>query len=384
MLRSGERENVFDKSKNAGMGRRIASRNYCLVVRQILGLLIVAPAVVLLLAASAALAQSTPKAAPTQAAPTQAAPTKVKVGQIGAVSYAGIFIAQEKGFFKSEGLDVELITFKAAPQTLPALATDEVQLSGSAVTPALFNAFARGITMKLIADKGRVSQGFGWAAIVIRSDLADTIKDFKDLKGRKFAVLGKGVSSTAQLGKALELGKIQPSEIEMIELGLPEMVAALSNKAIDGATLLEPFVTFATARNVGVRWKGMEEFLPFTGQNGVIIASQKFVEQKPDAARRWMTAYLKGTRAYVDAVTRGIDRDSINAILAKHTAIKDIAVLTKIAPTGFDPNGRMEVKSLEADQDWFLKLGLQQARADLGKVIDYRFADYAVSRLGKR
>jgi hypothetical protein len=44
----------------------------------------------------------------------------------------------------------------------------------------------------------------------------------------------------------------------------------------------------------------------------------------------------------------------------------------------------MEVKSLEADQDWFLKLGLQPARADLGKVIDYRFADYAVSRLGKR
>ena len=384
MLRSGARKNVFDKSRNAGTSSCIASCDYCLVVRKILGLLIVSPAVVVLLAASAALAQSTPKAAPTQAASTQAAPTKIKVGQIGAVSDAGIFIAQEKGFFKSEGLDVELITFKAAPQTLPALATDEVQLSGSAVTPALFNAFARGITMKLIADKGRVSQGFGWAAIVIRSDLADTIKDFKDLKGRKFAVLGKGVSSTAQLGKALELGKIQPSEIEMIELGLPEMVAALSNKAIDGATLLEPFVTFATARNVGVRWKGMEEFLPFTGQNGVIIASQKFVEQKPDAARRWMTAYLKGTRAYVDAVTRGIDRDSINAILAKHTAIKDIAVLTKIAPTGFDPNGRMEVKSLEADQDWFLKLGLQQARADLGKVIDYRFADYAVSRLGKR
>ena len=38
---------------------------------------------------------------------------------------------------------------------------------GSAVTPALFNAFARGITMKLVADKGQVAQGFGFAAIVI-------------------------------------------------------------------------------------------------------------------------------------------------------------------------------------------------------------------------
>ncbi|MGA7486285.1 MAG: hypothetical protein WBW74_05005 [Xanthobacteraceae bacterium] len=34
--------------------------------------------------------------------------------------------------------------------------------------------------------------------------------------------------------------------------------------------------------------------------------------------------------------------------------------------------------------DWFLKLGLQQRRADLGKVIDYQYVDYALARLGKR
>ena len=322
------------------------------------------------------------------AASAQTAPLNsrvaLKVGAIGAVSDAGIFIAQEKGYFRDEGLDVEIVGFKAAPQILPAIATGEVQVSGSAVTPALFNAFARGITMKLVADKGQVAQGFGFAAIVIRSDLADTVRDFKDLKGRKFAVMGKGVSSTTQLGKALERGGIEPNEVELIELGLPEMVAALGNKAIDGATLLEPFITFATARNVGIRWKGMEDFLPFTGQNGVIIYSQQFTQEQPEAAKRWMAAYLKGTRAYLDAVTKGTDRDGINAILAKHTAVKDLALLAKIAPTGFDPNGRMEIKSLEADQDWFLKLGLQQSRADLGKVMDYQYVDYAVARLGKR
>jgi NitT/TauT family transport system substrate-binding protein len=322
------------------------------------------------------------------AASAQTAPLNsrvaLKVGAIGAVSDAGIFIAQEKGYFRDEGLDVEIVGFKAAPQILPAIATGEVQVSGSAVTPALFNAFARGITMKLVADKGQVAQGFGFAAIVIRSDLADTVRDFKDLKGRKFAVMGKGVSSTTQLGKALERGGIEPNEVELIELGLPEMVAALGNKAIDGATLLEPFITFATARNVGIRWKGMEDFLPFTGQNGVIIYSQQFTQEQPEAAKRWMAAYLQGTRAYLDAVTKGADRDGINAILAKHTAVKDLALLAKIAPTGFDPNGRMEIKSLEADQDWFLKLGLQQSRADLGKVMDYQYVDYAVARLGKR
>ena len=42
------------------------------------------------------------------------------------------------------------------------------------------------------------------------------------------------------------------------------------------------------------------------------------------------------------------------------------------------------MKSLEADQDWFMKLGLQKERADLSKVVDYEYVDYAVSRLGKR
>ncbi len=334
--------------------------------------------VLLVLSAALSIAAASAQTAP--AAPRVA----LKVGAIGAVSDAGIFIAQDKGFFRDEGLDVELVGFKAAPQILPAIATGEVQVSGSAVTPALFNAFARGIGMKLVADKGQVAKGFGFAAIAIRSDLADTVKDFRDLKGRKFAVMGKGVSSTAQLGKALELGGIEPNEVELIELGLPEMIAALGNKAIDGATLLEPFITLATARKVAIRWKGMEDFLPFTGQNGVIIYSQKFAEEQPEAANRWMVAYLKGNRAYLDAVTKGTDRDDINAILARHTAVKDLSLLARIAPTGFDPNGRLELKSLEADQDWFLKLGLQQARADLGKVIDYRYVDYAVARLGNR
>lgn len=331
-----------------------------------------------LLAAAAAGAQT---AAPDKPLDPHVA---LKVGVIGALSDAGIFIAYEEGYFRDEGLDVELVPFKAAPQILPAIATGEVQASGSAITPALLNAYERGIAMKIVADKGQVAKGFGFAAIGIRTDLAAGIHDFKDLKGLKFAVPGKGVSSATQLGIALKLGGLEPKDVDLVELGLPEMVAALSNKSIDGATLLEPFVTLAVAKHVAVRWKGMEDFLPFKGQNGIIIYSQKFAEEQPEAARRWMAAYLRGTRAYTDLVVRGTDRVAIEGILAKHTPVKDPALYAKMAPTGFDPNGRLEVQSLEADQDWFMKLGLQQHRADLNKIIDYQYVDYAVSRLGKR
>ena len=81
---------------------------------------------------------------------------------------------------------------------------------------------------------------------------------------------------------------------------------------------------------------------------------------------------------------RGVRRRHLHRPGEGLLPVKDLSLLAKIAPTGFDPNGRMELKSLEADQDWYLKLGLQQGRADLGKVIDYQYLDYAISRLGKR
>ena len=333
-----------------------------------------------LIAVSPARAQAQTPATDKPLAPRVA----MKVGVIGALSDAGIFIATDKGYFRDEGLDVELVPFKAAPQILPAIATGEVQASGSAITPALLNAIERGIAMKIVADKGQVAKGFGFAAIGIRSDLADRVHDFKDLKGLKFAVPGKGVSSATQLGIALKLGGLGPTDVDLVELGLPEMVAALSNKSIDGATLLEPFVALAVAKQVAVRWKGMEDFLPFKGQNGVIIYGQRFTEEQPEAAKRWMAAYLRGTRAYTDAVVAGTDRAAIEAILAAHTPVKDPALYAKMAPTGFDPNGRLEVQSLEADQDWFMQLGLQQRRADLGQIIDYQYVDDAVARLGRR
>ena len=308
----------------------------------------------------------------------------LKTGAVGALSDAGIFIAYEKGFFRDEGLDIELVNFKTGPQIIPSVATNQVQVSGTSPSPSLLNALARGVEMKLVADKGQVSKGFGWAAICVRADLADSIKDFKDLKGRKIALPSKGVSIFTQLNTALELGGLTLNDVEIVEIGFPDMMAALANKAIDAAVLIEPFVALAVERKLATRWKGVEDYYPVRAQNGVIMYAEKFAKEQPEAAKRWMVAFLRGVRAYRDAVTTGADRDGINAILAKHTEVKNPALYQKMQPIDFDPNGRVEVRSLDMDQDFYLKLGLQKERADLGKLIDYQYVDYANARLGKR
>jgi len=71
--------------------------------------------------------------------------------------------------------------------------------------------------------------------------------------------------------------------------------------------LIEPFVALVVGRNVAVRWKGVEDFYPFNAQNGVVLFAETFARQQPEAGKRWMIAYLKGVRAYRDALSnRGI------------------------------------------------------------------------------
>jgi NitT/TauT family transport system substrate-binding protein len=308
----------------------------------------------------------------------------LKTGAVGALSDAGIFIAAEKGFFRDEGLDVELISFKVGPQIIPSLATDQIQASGTSVSPSLFNALRRGVDLRLVADKGQVSRGFGWAAIAVRSDLAATIRDYRDLRGRKIGLPAKAVSLYTQLGKALELGGLGPNDVDLVEIGFPDMMAALTNKAIDAAMLIEPFVELVVARKAAVRWKGVEDFYPVKAQNGVVLFGEKFARQQPEAGRRWMIAYLKGVRAYRDAVSNGIERETVYGILARNTDVRDATLYSKMQPIDFDPDGHVEARSLEMDQDWFLKLGLQRERADLARVIDYQYVDYAAAQLEKR
>jgi len=57
----------------------------------------------------------------------------IAVGGKSGFYYLPLTIAERLNYFKEEGLDVEIVSFRAAPQILPAVATGDVQVSGSAV-----------------------------------------------------------------------------------------------------------------------------------------------------------------------------------------------------------------------------------------------------------
>ena len=314
------------------------------------------------------------------------APTVVKVGVLNSLAEVVTFIALDKGYFKEEGLDVRLEKFSNTADMVAPLSSGQIDIASGAPTLGLFNGALRGLPFKLVADKGRNSPGHGFNAIVVRKDLIDSgkVKTMADLKGMKVATASLHSPMEQQLEIALEKVGMKNKDVVIENLGFPDMVAALGNKAIDAALMIEPFVAVAARRGVGVRFVGVDDIAPDFQIAGIIYGPE-FVKSKPEAAKRWMVGYIKGIRAYLDDVDGKGSKDAISAALRKHaTGFSDPAALVGVVYPGFSPDGYLNLKTIRDSIDWYSERGLLKAKPKVSDLVDYQYLDYALERLGRR
>jgi len=166
-------------------------------------------------------------------------------------------------------------------------------------------------------------------------------------------------------------------------MAFPDMVGAFANKAIDAGVVIEPFLTRVVEGGEGVVLERADVAYP-NQQVAVILYSGDFA-RKQDLATRFMAAYLRGVRDYNDAFTKqdAARRAEVIEILAEYTTIKDRALYEKVVMPGLDPNGKVNVDSLKADQEYYLASKLQERPADMDRIVDMTFAEAAVRRLGQ-
>src|SRR3954464_12989101 len=116
--------------------------------------------------------------------------TTVKVASAGIASDIGFFIADKKGYFRDEGLDVTMTQLANSPQMIAPLGMGQLDVGAGTVAASLYNAVSQNIAIRAVADKGSMRPGYGFSGLLVRKDMVDSgrYKDFKDLKGMKIAV----------------------------------------------------------------------------------------------------------------------------------------------------------------------------------------------------
>lgn len=310
----------------------------------------------------------------------------LRVGTVISVSDAGFFVAQEKGYFVEQGVAVEFLPFRSAADMIAPLGAGQLDIGGGAVSAGLFNAMARGIDLRIVADKGTIRTGYSYEALVIRRDLVESgrYKGLSDLRGLRIALAARGISPHIDLWMFARRGNINPDDVEIVVMAFPDMQAAMANKAIDGALLIEPFKTQAIEDKVGVLVETADKVYT-DHQVAVVLYSPAMLREKVDPGRKFMTAYLRAVRDYNDAFVRkqAQKKREVIAILAKSTPVKDLALYEKMVMPWLDPNGAVNRQSLRFDQDWYAQNGFVSKKVNLSLVTDDRFVLSALEKLGR-
>jgi NitT/TauT family transport system substrate-binding protein len=311
---------------------------------------------------------------------------KVKVGVNKVISDVVFYIAQERGFFAEQKLDVELVPFDSGPRMIAPLAAGQIDIGAGASSAGLFNAVARGLGIKIVADKGSTAMTYDYMPLIVRKDLVDSgkVKTFSDLKGLKLAAAGPGSATNAKLNVALMQGGLTYKDADTVNMSYPQQVVALTSKAIDGAITTEPSTSQALASGVAVRFS--KDVLYPGQQVAVLLYGNDLLTKRRDVGQRFMTAYIKASRVYNDATRNGLfngtgSKEIIDLIM-KTTGLADRKIFDTMVPNGISPDAAVNVKSLTDDLKFFVDQGQIEKPVTVSDVMDMSFAETAVKQLG--
>lgn len=306
----------------------------------------------------------------------------VTVGMKQVVSDAGVLIGMARGYYRELGIEIKPVQFNTGQEMINALAAGQLDVGCTVTAAGLFNAMARGIPIKIVADKGYNVPGKGYYRLCIRRDLADEIRDFRDLKGRKLAVVGTASLDEIALDRCLNAGGLSTRDVDVqVIRAFPDMLVALANGSIDGAMIIEPFIAQGVARGILDPWKDPSEYDPHA-QTALLVYGPSIIKRR-EVADRFMVAYIRSLRDYNDAFFKDKGRDEVISILTEWSVVKDRALYEKMFPVGLNPNGYVRQKGIELDLAWYRARGLLQGDLTLGDVLDNGYVDRALAVLGE-
>ncbi len=313
---------------------------------------------------------------------------KVNVAVLNAAGDVGIFIAQERGYFREEGLDVTINHIDSAVKMMPLLGTGDLDVGGGATTAALYNAADRKIDVRVVASRARTAPGYGYQALVIRKDLVDSgkYKGYSDLKGLKFAFASPGSTPLSSLNEVLKKVNLSFTDMSLTYLNFGAQVAALQNGAIDGTIMIEPYLSQVVSAGAAVNVTPTEAYYP-SAEVSLLLYGDKFIKERPQVATRFMKGFLRGARDLKDAIADGRWKsgpvaDDVIRIFSKGVNMPE-AVIRGMTPQFADADGDINMESLRIDLAYFKQSGdVTSTTITADMIADLTFARAAAKELG--
>jgi NitT/TauT family transport system substrate-binding protein len=206
---------------------------------------------------------------------------KFKVGYLRVMDDAQAIVAHEAGYYKKQGLDVELVEFKSGTDLIKAIVGGQLDSGVLGFTNAVAWA-SKGADLKVVGGAQH-----GYHAIVARDESG--IKTVADLKGKTLASQAEGsTADTVLKGVVLKQAGLKPDDVNVMGVSPQVAVQSLVGKRVDAAFLFEPQASIAQLIAPVKQIYEIGEVWPFPCM--VVITSGETLKKRKDAVWKSLDA----------------------------------------------------------------------------------------------
>jgi len=294
-------------------------------------------------------------------------------------------IAEQRGYFKAEGLEVTIVDFAGGARALQAV------VGGSA--DVVSGAFEHTVNMQF---KGQAMRAFalqGLAPQIVLGVNPKTMPGFKtvaDLKGKKIGVTAPGSSTNVMVNFILAKAGLKPSDVSIIGVGASQgAVAAMRSGQIDAISNLDPVITLlqrsgdlkivADTRIVAEAEKVFGGPMPA----GCLYAPQSFIDKNPNTVQALANALVRANKWIQAAGPGDIINNVPESYLLGDRAVYIDAFLA--AKGALSPDGMFPLKGADTAYRALASIDgeIAKAKLDLNAVYTNDFVKKANARYPK-
>ncbi|HEX3972323.1 MAG TPA: ABC transporter substrate-binding protein [Stellaceae bacterium] len=303
----------------------------------------------------------------------------VKVGLSKLVSYPGVPIALARGYFKQQGLDVEMVFFDSAQPISVGVASGDIQFGVAGLSASFYTLAGQG-QLKLVASSAGEEPGFYNLTFVASNKASDAgLKSVKDLPGHDVAITQLGTSLHYAIGLAAEKYGFAMNSFNLRPLqSNSNVIAALTGGTIAVAVMPSTPTLTPVAKGDIKRLAWVGDITP-DWMGSALFSGTKTLNSQGDMVKRFLVAYRQGTRDYHDAFATsddkrkdGPDAPAMLKLLSDFAGVSEKSI--DDATPYLDRDARVNVGDVAHQISWYKSQGLLKGDVKAEDIVDTRHA----------
>ncbi|MDI5978910.1 ABC transporter substrate-binding protein [Amycolatopsis magusensis] len=281
--------------------------------------------------------------------------SKIKVSIMPTIDVAPFHLANKNGYFKAEGLDVEIVNAPSGQASVTKLVNGEVDIAYGSYTPFFVVKSQGAADVRIIAD----ASSAGPKSTMVVAMPSSTVKSVQDMAGKRVAITGRNTITDTLIKSVMKTNGVDFNGVQWVEFPFPEIAPALQRGDADAGFLTEPFITQAS-RTVGAvpvfdTAVGPTQDFPTAGYGTL----GKFADENPKTAAAFQRVMQKAT---VEAA----DRSKIEPLLVEFAKV-DPPTASQTGLLTFQ--SKLEAARLQRVPDILLEFGIISTKVSADDMI---------------